>query len=75
MNPVSAMAKLLIALGLFLLLLGIIALLAGKFNLVLFRLPGDIYIKRDGFTFYFPLVSTLLLSVVLTLLYNLFFRR
>lgn len=75
MNPVSAMAKLFIALGLFLLLLGIIALLAGKFNLVLFRLPGDMYIKRDGFTFYFPLVSTLLLSLVLTLLYNLFFRR
>lgn len=75
MNPVSAMAKIFIALGLFLLLLGIIAMLAGKFNLALFRLPGDIYIKRDGFTFYFPLVSTLLLSLVLTLLYNLFFRR
>lgn len=75
MNPVSAMAKICIALGLFLLLLGFIAMLAGKFNLVLFRLPGDIYIKRDGFTLYFPLVSTLLLSVVLTLLYNLFFRR
>jgi len=75
MNPLSAMAKLFIALGLFLLLLGLISLVVGKFNLTLFRLPGDVYIKREGFTFYFPLASTLLLSVVLTFLYNLIFRR
>lgn len=75
MNPLSAMAKLFIALGLFLLLLGLIFLVVGKFNLTLFRLPGDVYIKREGFTFYFPLASTLLLSVVLTFLYNLIFRR
>lgn len=75
MSPVGAMAKILISLGLFLLILGGLALLAGKLNIGLFRLPGDIYVKRDGFTLYFPLVSMLLLSLVLSLLFNFFFRR
>ena len=39
------------------------------------RLPGDIRIDRNGFSFYFPLATCLLLSLVLTLLFNLFFRR
>jgi hypothetical protein len=39
------------------------------------RLPGDIAIERKGFRFYFPLGTSLLISLVLTLLVNLFFRR
>ena len=38
------------------------------------KLPGDITIKREGFTFYFPVVTFLLLSVVLTILVNLILR-
>jgi Protein of unknown function (DUF2905) len=38
------------------------------------RLPGDIYVKRDGFSFYFPLTTSIILSVVLTLVFA-FFRR
>jgi DUF2905 family protein len=38
------------------------------------RLPGDIYVKRDGFSFYFPLTTSIILSVVLTLIFA-FFRR
>jgi hypothetical protein len=38
------------------------------------RLPGDIYVKRDGFSFYFPLTTSIILSVVLTLVLA-FFRR
>ena len=38
------------------------------------RLPGDIYVKRDGFSFYFPLTTSIVLSIVLTLLFS-FFRR
>jgi hypothetical protein len=34
------------------------------------RLPGDILIQRDGFTFYFPIVTSIVISVVLTLLLN-----
>jgi hypothetical protein len=39
------------------------------------RLPGDILIKRDHFTFYFPLATSLLISVVLSVLAWLLFRR
>lgn len=39
------------------------------------KLPGDIYIKRDNFTFYFPLATSLVISVVLSLLFYLLSRR
>jgi hypothetical protein len=39
------------------------------------RLPGDVLIRRERFTFSFPIVTCLLVSLVLTLLLNLFFRR
>lgn len=39
------------------------------------RLPGDIYIQKGNFTFYFPLASSILLSIILTLVLNLLFRR
>ena len=38
------------------------------------RLPGDIYVKRDGFSFYFPLTTSIVLSIVLTLILALFRR-
>lgn len=39
------------------------------------RLPGDVFVERERFTFYFPVVTCLVVSVVLTLLVNLFFRN
>lgn len=39
------------------------------------RLPGDIYIQRRGFTLYIPIVGSILVSLLLTLLLNLFFAR
>ena len=39
------------------------------------RLPGDLFIRRENFTFSFPIVTCLILSLLLTLLLNLFFRR
>ena len=43
-------------------------------GLPLFRLPGDFHIKRGSFSFYFPLATSILLSIMLTLLMA-FFRR
>ena len=40
----------------------------------LFRLPGDFYVKRGSFSFYFPLATSILLSIILTLLMA-FIRR
>ena len=39
------------------------------------RLPGDIYIERGNFRFYFPLATSILLSIVLTVILSLFWRR
>ena len=39
------------------------------------KLPGDIYVQRKNFSFYFPLTTSILLSIVLTLLFSFFSRR
>jgi len=65
-------AKLLIALGIGIVLIGVAFYFGSKLGLG--RLPGDIYIKRGNFTFYFPVVTSILLSIVLTLVLR-FFRR
>jgi membrane protein implicated in regulation of membrane protease activity len=66
--------KLLIFFGAILVILGTVFILAGKIPW-LGRLPGDIYVQRRNFTFFFPLTTSILLSVVLSLLLYLFFRR
>jgi hypothetical protein len=69
----SDFGRILIFAGGALLLVGIILLLAGRIP-GLGRLPGDIRIEREGFTFYAPLVTMLAVSVVLTLILNLIAR-
>jgi hypothetical protein len=63
--------KSLIILGLTIALIGVIFTLAGKLPW-LGRLPGDIHIKRENFTFYFPLATSILLSLLLSLIFWLF---
>ena len=64
------MGKILVLVGLGIAGLGLLMML----GLPIGRLPGDIYVKRDGFSFYFPLTTSIVLSIVLTLLFA-FFRR
>jgi hypothetical protein len=66
--------KWLIISGVILVILGAVAILAGKVPW-LGRLPGDLYIQRPNFTFFFPLTTSILLSVVLSLILYLLFRR
>ncbi|MBE3554008.1 MAG: DUF2905 domain-containing protein [Thermicanus sp.] len=68
MNPVS---KGLIFLGLLLILVGFIWQFWGKW-LPLGRLPGDIVIEKENFRFYFPLATSILVSLLLSLLFYLF---
>jgi hypothetical protein len=60
----------------FLIVLGVLFLVAALFWPVLSRyfgrLPGDIVIRRPGFTFVFPIVTCLLLSLLLSLIFSLF---
>ncbi|MEW5828480.1 MAG: DUF2905 domain-containing protein [Chloroflexota bacterium] len=65
-----SLAKTLVLIGIVLILVGGAVYLLSRFNLPLGRLPGDIRIERDGFTFYFPLTSAILVSVVVTILLN-----
>jgi formate hydrogenlyase subunit 3/multisubunit Na+/H+ antiporter MnhD subunit len=59
-------SRFLIALGVAILVIGLLWPVLGKIGLG--RLPGDIVIRRDGFSFYFPIVTCLLASVVLSLI-------
>jgi hypothetical protein len=61
------LGKLLILLGGALILAGIVLLLAGHLHLPLGRIPGDILYRGKNTTFYFPLATSILLSVVLSL--------
>lgn len=70
----SDLGKLLIVFGLLIALTGVVLLLVGRVPWI-GRLPGDIYVQRGNWTFYFPLATSLLLSVVLTLILWLIGRR
>jgi hypothetical protein len=67
----SGLGRLLLILAVVIAVVGVILILAGRGLIP--RLPGDISIQRDNFRFYFPLGTSILVSVVLTLLLN--FRR
>ncbi|MGE5820560.1 MAG: DUF2905 domain-containing protein [Deltaproteobacteria bacterium] len=69
----NGLGKTLIYLGIFLIVAGLIFSFAGKLPW-LGHLPGDIYIRRERFTFYFPLATCLLISVIITLVLYLFRR-
>jgi hypothetical protein len=77
MDPLREMGKLLIGIGLMLALLGALLFAGSRLPFRLGRLPGDIVIQGKASTFYFPIVTCLVLSLVLTLLSWLFssFRR
>jgi hypothetical protein len=62
--------KALVVVGLVIAALG----LAMMIGVPLFRLPGDFAVKRDNFSFYFPLTTSIILSIILTLLLALFRR-
>ena len=60
--------KMLIYFGVLLIIFGALLILVSKAgnSLPIGRLPGDIYIKRDNFVFYFPLGTSILISLLLT---------
>jgi ribose/xylose/arabinose/galactoside ABC-type transport system permease subunit len=67
-------AKLVITVGILVTLVGVVLLLVGRVPW-LGRLPGDVYVERGNWRFYFPLATSLLVSVVLSLLVWLLGRR
>ncbi len=69
-----ALGRSLIVLGLVIAGVGVVLLLADKIPW-LGRLPGDIVVKRDNWSFYFPLTTSIVISVVLSLILYLFRGR
>jgi hypothetical protein len=61
------LGRVLVFIGGLLLVLGVVLILAGKVNLPIGRLPGDIVYRGKHTTFYFPLMTSILLSVILSL--------
>ena len=64
------MGRALVLVGLGIAGIGLLVML----GLPLGRLPGDIAVKRDNFSFYFPITTSIILSIILTLLLGLFRR-
>jgi hypothetical protein len=73
-GPFFSLGKMVLLGGLFLVVLGLLMMAAGKF-FSLGRLPGDIFIQKGNFSFYFPLATSIILSLVLTVVLNLIFKR
>lgn len=81
MPDFSGFGKLIIVMGLGLVILGVLISLLGKVPSEgsrlgwLGKLPGDLFIKRDRFTFYFPLTTSIIISLVGSLLLYFFMKR
>jgi uncharacterized membrane protein YidH (DUF202 family) len=69
----TSLGRVLLLLAVVIAVIGVLLILAGRG--ILPRLPGDIAIQRGNTTFYFPLGTSIVLSVVLTIVLNLFLRR
>jgi hypothetical protein len=74
MNPFRELGRVLLFLGGLLVLLGALLYFGGRLPFRLGRLPGDIVHRGEHTTFYFPIVTCLLLSLGLSLLFWLFSR-
>lgn len=67
--------KILMIFGAVLVVVGLVLTFGDRLPLRIGRLPGDIVYRRGNFTFYFPLVTSILLSLILTLLFWVIGRR
>jgi uncharacterized protein HemY len=73
----TELGKIFVVFGLLMVILGVVLMAAGTFSGKvpwLGRLPGDIYIKRDNWTLYFPLATSIIISIILTVIFSLFRR-
>ena len=68
------MGRILVLIGAVLLVVGLLVLFADRVPF-LGKLPGDVVVRKKNFTFYFPIVTSILVSLVLTLVLSLWSRR
>ncbi len=73
-NGAQHIGKVLLLTGTVVALIGVVLLLSGKIPWI-GRLPGDIMIERKNFTFYFPLATSIMVSILLSLFFWFLGRR
>jgi hypothetical protein len=74
MAEYSHIGKMLIVFGVLLVGIGLMVYFGKTFSWF-GRLPGDIYIKKENVSFYLPITTCILVSIVLTFLFQIFFRK
>ena len=75
-DGLGTIGRYLILFGVAIIVIGVLLTLIGRFpGLKIGRLPGDIYIERDRWRFYFPLMTSILLSIILSVILWLFNRK
>lgn len=67
MFDTGSLGKVLILFGVFLIVFGVIFMLGGRLSWF-GRLPGDIYVERKGFSFFFPLTTSIIISIILSII-------
>lgn len=71
MNDWPGLGKALIVAGIVLIIIGAVILLKDKLPFGIGRLPGDISFERENFRFYFPLGTSIVISIILTIIFSL----
>lgn len=66
------LGRVLMIIGVVTIVIGFLLTFSDKLPFNLGRLPGDIMIKKESFTFYFPLTTSIIISIILSLLFYLF---
>lgn len=75
-ESLGSIGKYLVLLGCFIAIIGIVLIVADRFQWFrIGRLPGDIFIERDGWRFYFPLMTSIILSIIVSIVLWLFSRK
>jgi len=65
----ESLGKILLIVGGIIIILGLILVFSNHIPFI-GKLPGDIFVKKDGFSFYFPIVTLLILSILITVIVN-----
>ncbi len=74
MPDFNSLGKIFVYIGILMLIIGGVILAGGRF-LNLGRLPGDIFIQKGNFSFYFPVVTMVVVSIVLSTILNIFLKK
>lgn len=74
MSPFESFGRILLVMGIFLVVIGLAMTVMSKIT-GMGRLPGDIFIQKGNFSFYFPLATSVIISLLLTVIFSIFARR